>query len=228
MKALRKQTVLLWLQCSIYFLLISLLASYVILPAGERMFAGRDTARSILLILLAVAVCYVLTAYFMNTAPQHIFRGILRSSTGEMLKSLLKPAAAVAIFIAAFAAISGLLELFMYYVLAAGLPEISRKTPGEICVLVLLVLSLPVYMQVVCLYAGGERKFKSLLTGSFKIPGALYLKYLLIGIASFTCALLIRILAQMLPAPLGSFLLLFLTAAVIGSEPAWDHDISFL
>jgi hypothetical protein len=207
---------MMWLRSTIYFLLLSAAVTFLFLP-GLDFAAGHETvANGVLLIILAVVVCYVLTAFFLKGTPGEIFSDAPRRTFAELLRTLPKLIGSFAIFALAFAVISGLLALFLYYVIFAGQPPFERKTAVLIAAAVLVVLSSPFFAQAYAIFAGGEGRFRLIFANSLRMGGRLYGKYLILGAVSYGLALLIRLVWRELPEPFGLLLMLALTSVVFG------------
>jgi hypothetical protein len=171
---------------------------------------------AIVLLILSVAVSYVLTAFFLKSAPVEIFAAAPHRTFPERLRTLPKLIGSLAIFALAFAVISGLFALFLHYVIFAGQPPIERKTPILIAAAVLVVLSTPFFARAYAIFAGGENRFRPIVSNSLRLGGRRYVKYLILGAAAYGLALLIRLVLRELPEPVGLILMLALTSAVFG------------
>jgi hypothetical protein len=206
----------LWVKSTIYFFLLSVAVTFMFMPGLDFAVAHEPVPTGVLLIILAFAVCYVLTAFFLKVAPGEIFANAPRRTFAELLRSLPKLIGILVIFALAFAVISGLLALLLYYVIFAGLSPIERKTPIFIATAILVVLSSPFFARSFAIFASGESRFRPIFANSLRMGGRLYIKYLLLGTVSFGLALLIRLVLSELPEPFGLILMLALTSLVFG------------
>jgi hypothetical protein len=70
MDTLRKLTLTHFGICSGYFFLISLAALFLFMPGLTRVGTNGSAISTVLLIFFAVAVCFVLTVFFMKITPE--------------------------------------------------------------------------------------------------------------------------------------------------------------
>jgi len=152
-----------------YFLVLALAVTYLALSG------------SIALIAIAVALCYFATALYLKRAGKIV-------DLAESVKKLPKLLAVLGIFIAVFAAVSGLISIIVFNIV---------KTPSPVALVNLLIaifaiLTLPFLIAAFTEYAGGERYIGPLFKKSIRMDAFLYFRYLGIGAVSFIISGLIR------------------------------------
>jgi len=202
-----------WLASTVFMLVLSLSVTYLFLPGLSSARAGG--AGGIALMILAVAICYIAASVFLGAAPCAVFLTAQKKTLKESLLSLSKLAAALAVFTIAFAVISGLAAALVFYVLATGLPEESRRAPLTACIYIILLLSLPFFARVFSGFAAGDTGFASLIKASARMGALLYAKLLIPCAAAYALALLIRWLLAGAGLP-GNIFALALTAIAFG------------
>ena len=213
-----------WLVCPAYVLAASLAISYLFLP-GIKAISSGSALLGAALICLSAAVCYFATAIFFTIVPKQIFPGPARRTFPESFAELPKLAAALGVFTLGFTVLSGLLSLLVFYVLAAGIPEMVRWTPVTVVVLAVLLLSLPFFTRAFAGFAAGDGSIRSLFKGSLRMGAPLYLKYFVLSAIAFGLAFLTRMLLAGTGNPAGTLASLILTALVFGAAIPFSWQI---
>ena len=213
----RRLTPFVWLASFSFFLVLSLSVAYILIKGMQSISGYGSTGAGILFVCLAIAICYVATAFYLKAAPPKIFNGTASRTLSDVFRDLPKLLGVFFIFIVIFSVISGLLSVLIFYGLASGIPEETRRTPINICVIIIAILSIPFFTQAFAEFASGENNFKTLLKNSFRIGLLRYAKYLGTGAIAFGLAMLIRMLFFQIGAePLSTLLSLIITSAVLG------------
>ena len=207
--------VVVWLFTVLYFFVLSASLTYLFIPGILRVSGAGDISAGILLIVGAAIVWYAATAFFLTVLPPRVFTGLRGIAFSENIRCLPKLIGVLAIFGVAFAVLSRLIILIIWNAVFHGDISLAAGTVN-ICMIVLALASLPFYTRAFAGYAGGDRRFGTLLSGSIRIGGLLYLKYLGMGVAAFVLAYFVRYLTPRDTAPSGIGALV-LTALVLGA-----------
>jgi hypothetical protein len=206
---------------AVFFLVFSLSINFLILPGLS------PAAGTIPLWIISVAagliVCYIAAGIFLNKAPAVLFADPEAKKLSETFRDLPKLVLTLGIFTFAFAVISGLVSVLVFYVFAAGSPEPDRRFPVMISVYIIIILSLPFFIKAFTGFAAGDTSFGSLLKSSIGMGAPLYLKFLVIGAVAFFLSFLIRFTPIDTLGAAGDIIVFVLTSIVLGmgTAAAW-------
>ena len=205
-----------WLYGSAYFLVLSILTTYVFLTGLGYIQGAGNTGVGVLLIALAVAGGYVATAYFLKEAPPRFFGGASSRTFSHSVRALPCLIGVFAVYAACFAALSGIASLIAFQAISPSDPETASGW-ASIFVICLALLTLPFIIFSFAGFANGEKGFAALLKGSLHMGCPMYLKYLAAGAASLGLAYLIRLFAGGAIEPIGTIATLVLSSIVLGA-----------
>ena len=198
----------------LYFLALMLSLGFLFLPGLSTIYNGSFSGAS--QVILTVLIWYLSSALYFKSVPRQFFVSVRKTSFSKSFKELPSLIGVMAVFVCAFAVISGLISTLVFYVLASGQEEPARRLPVTAAVLLITLLSAPFFIRAFAGFASGDKDFLTLLAGSVRMGGLLYVKYLALGVVSFALSYLIRLLPFSGSGAAGTAVTLILTSIVFG------------